>query len=154
MTVTAVRKDPETLTTMIAALVQAGVLVPAEARELIRDVFNREFKRIDDDWTKLPLSLTLAGLTPQGRDDFPVAEDASALGLPGAGASSTPASPADRNLAAVAANLSALRDKLRGAAKAHAEKGAKERKLAFDAGQVIVIPVAKEELATWFEADK
>ncbi len=149
---TPVSKDPETLTTMIASLVQAGVLVPAEARELIRDVFNREFKRIDDDWTKIPLQLTLAGLTPQGRDDFPVAEETSGLGLavptvPGA----TPASPADRNLAAVAANLAALRDKLRGAAKSFAAKGAKERKIAFDQSQVIMIPVAKEELDKWFE---
>ena len=29
-----------------------GVLVPEEGRMLANDIFNREFRRINDDWTK------------------------------------------------------------------------------------------------------
>ena len=35
---------------------------PEEGRVLAGDIFNREFRRIGDDWTKRPITLTLAGI--------------------------------------------------------------------------------------------
>ena len=35
-----------------------GVLTPEEGRTLAGDIFNREFRRIGDDWTKRPITLT------------------------------------------------------------------------------------------------
>src|SRR5690606_13551624 len=39
-----------------------GVLTPEEGRFLAGDIFNREFRKIGDDWTKRPITLTLAGI--------------------------------------------------------------------------------------------
>ena len=52
--------DPETLGKVIAALADAGVVTPGEARELAAGVFNRELPPINEEWTKRPLSITLA----------------------------------------------------------------------------------------------
>ncbi len=59
---TPLARDPERLTDMVEKLVRVGVLVPEEGRMLANDVFNREFRRIKDDWTKRPITLTLAGI--------------------------------------------------------------------------------------------
>jgi hypothetical protein len=42
--------------------VRVGVLTPEEGRTLAGDIFNREFRKIGDDWTKRPITLTLAGI--------------------------------------------------------------------------------------------
>jgi hypothetical protein len=58
-------RNPKDMSEMIAALTKENVLTPAEARELAGDVFNKELKHIDADWSKQPVSLTLAGIPPQ-----------------------------------------------------------------------------------------
>jgi hypothetical protein len=47
---------------MVEKLVRVGVLVPEEGRMLANDIFNREFRRIKDAWTKQPITLTLADI--------------------------------------------------------------------------------------------
>jgi capsid portal protein len=59
---TPVTRDPERMTNMVEKLVRVGVLTPEEGRMLASDIFNREFRRIGDDWTKRPITLTLAGI--------------------------------------------------------------------------------------------
>jgi len=58
-----VTRDPVALSEMIRNLANANVLIPREGRELAEDVFNREFKKLADDWTKQPMPMTLAGIT-------------------------------------------------------------------------------------------
>jgi PBSX family phage portal protein len=62
---TPVARDPERMTQMVEKLVRVGVLTPEEGRILAGDIFNREFQRIGDDWTKRPITLTLAGIQTQ-----------------------------------------------------------------------------------------
>ena len=50
------------MTEMVEKLVRVGVLTPEEGRALAGDIFNREFRKIGDDWTKRPITLTLAGI--------------------------------------------------------------------------------------------
>jgi len=59
---TPVTRDPERMTQMVEKLVRVGVLTPEEGRFLAGDIFNREFRKIGDDWTKRPITLTLAGI--------------------------------------------------------------------------------------------
>ena len=59
---TPVTRDPERMTAMVEKLVRGGVLTPEEGRFLAGDIFNREFRKIGDDWTKRPITLTLAGI--------------------------------------------------------------------------------------------
>ena len=59
---TPVTRDPERMTQMVEKLVRVGVLTPEEGRILAGDIFNREFRKIGDDWTKRPITLTLAGV--------------------------------------------------------------------------------------------
>lgn len=65
-------RDPQAMAEMIKDLVVAGVLTPAEARDLAEGVFNRTFEKLTADWTAQPLALTLAGRTgntdPSDRD--------------------------------------------------------------------------------------
>ncbi|HEU4403752.1 MAG TPA: hypothetical protein VFS43_00430 [Polyangiaceae bacterium] len=53
---TPVTRAPERLTDMVEKLVRVGVLTPEEARVLASDVFNREFRKIGEAWTKQPLT--------------------------------------------------------------------------------------------------
>jgi polyhydroxyalkanoate synthesis regulator phasin len=62
---TPVTRDPERMTEMVEKLVRVGVLTPEEGRLLAGDIFNREFRKIGDDWTKRPITLTLAGVQTQ-----------------------------------------------------------------------------------------
>jgi len=57
-----VTRDPVALSEMIRNLANGHVLTPEESRELSEDVFNREFAKLDAEWTKQPMALTLAGL--------------------------------------------------------------------------------------------
>lgn len=151
---TPVSKDPEALTEMVTKLTMGNVITPEEAREVARDIFNREFKKIDADWTKLPVALTLAGyaLAPAA-DDSAATEAAGALPADTSQPSATPAPVNDRNLAAVAANLSQLRDKLNGAAKVAAERTAQVERKAFDDEQVIKIELTKAQIDELIEND-
>ena len=56
---TPVTRDPERMSVMVERLVRVGVLTPEEGRTLAGDIFNRELRKIGDDWTKRPLTLTL-----------------------------------------------------------------------------------------------
>ncbi len=57
-----VTRDPVAMSEMIRNLANANVLVPAEGRELSEDVFNREFAKIEEAWTRQPMAMTLAGI--------------------------------------------------------------------------------------------
>jgi PBSX family phage portal protein len=65
---TPVTRDPERLTGMVEKLVRVGVLTPEEGRFLAGDIFNRELRKIGDDWVKRPITLTLAGIQNQGAE--------------------------------------------------------------------------------------
>jgi len=56
--------NPIDLTDMITKLVGASILTPEEARELAKGVFNRDFKRIDEVWARVPPDLLKAGIVP------------------------------------------------------------------------------------------
>jgi PBSX family phage portal protein len=58
--------DPYALTEMLSALVKANVIVPAEARQIAAEIFNREFAEIDAPWAKVPLSVYLKENPGQG----------------------------------------------------------------------------------------
>ena len=62
---TPVTRDPERMTGMVEKLVRVGVLTPEEGRVLAGDIFNRELRKIGDDWVRRPLTLTLAGIQTQ-----------------------------------------------------------------------------------------
>lgn len=64
---TPVTRDPERLTGMVEKLVRVGVLTPEEGRFLAGDIFNRELRKIGDDWVKRPITLTLAGIQNNGQ---------------------------------------------------------------------------------------
>jgi PBSX family phage portal protein len=61
-TQTLATRDPERMADMVEKMVRVGVLTPEEGRVLAGDIFNREFQKISDDWTKRPITLTLAGI--------------------------------------------------------------------------------------------
>jgi len=71
------------MTEMVERLVRVGVLTPEEGRLLAGDIFNREFRKIGDDWTKRPITLTLAGIQTGVEDLKPKAVNPEAL-LPSA----------------------------------------------------------------------
>lgn len=78
---TPVTRDPERMTEMVEKLVRVGVLTPEEGRLLAGDIFNREFRKIGDDWTKRPITLTLAGIQNcgSGEELLPSAQQLLAL---------------------------------------------------------------------------
>ena len=76
---TPVTRDPERMTAMVEKLVRVGVLTPEEGRFLAGDIFNREFRKIGDDWTKRPITLTLAGIQTGVQDLRAQTEKASLL---------------------------------------------------------------------------
>ncbi len=127
---TPLARDPERLTDMVEKLVRVGVLVPEEGRILAGDIFNREFRRINKDWTTRPLTLTLAGIQNGASD---VSEKRSSL-LDDA-----------RRLMALRAQLEAEEERL-----------AKERlDLArrYAEGEVERVTVPAAEFARWFEKE-
>jgi len=67
---TPVTRDPERMTDMVEKLVRVGVVTPEEGRVLAGDIFNREFRKLSAAWTKLPITLTLAGIQNQVTDDL------------------------------------------------------------------------------------
>jgi PBSX family phage portal protein len=128
---TPLARDPERLTDMVEKLVRVGVLVPDEGRTLANDIFNREFRRIKDDWTKRPITLTLAGIQT-GVEDL---------------------KDGPKGILADAKKLLALRAQL----EAEEERLAKERlALArrYQDGEAERVPVPAEEFATWIAKGK
>ena len=125
---TPVTRDPERMTEMVERLVRVGVLTPEEGRVLAGDIFNREFRKIGDDWTKRPITLTLAGIQT-GVEDL------------------KPKAPADA-LATSAKHLLAIREDLR----AEEDRLAEGRlELARRYGEAETVRVPKAEFDTWFQ---
>ena len=63
-------RDPVAMAEIIRNLSNANVLVPEEGRELAEDVFNREFRKLDTQWSKQPMPMTLASI-PATRAESP-----------------------------------------------------------------------------------
>jgi PBSX family phage portal protein len=63
-------KDPPSLNQMINESVKVGWLLPREARELGADVFNKQFKKIEEEWADAPMPMTLAQVR-SGNDATP-----------------------------------------------------------------------------------
>lgn len=67
-------RNPIDLAEMISQLVREAILTPEEARELAQGIFNRDFKRIDELWTKIPPKLLIAGILPENAEGFDLLE--------------------------------------------------------------------------------
>lgn len=61
--------DPNDVIEALERAAKAGFLTPEELREIAERVFGIDFKKIDADWVKQPLQLTLAGV-PYEDPDF------------------------------------------------------------------------------------
>jgi len=55
-------RDPEAMAEMVVNLVKVGVLTLGEGRDMCKDIFNRAFVEISEDWTGKPLPFLLAQL--------------------------------------------------------------------------------------------
>lgn len=64
-------RNPIDLADIVTMLVNASVLTPEEGRELAKGIFNRDFKKIDDLWTKIPPNLLMKGILPDGAEPPP-----------------------------------------------------------------------------------
>ena len=127
-----ITKDAAQLTEMIATLLRAGAITPGEARQLAEDVFNREFKRIDEFWVDQPLQLSVVGVMPgdepsetEDKADLTVQDLAEEGGLlrPEQGRKRPPVPPSigKRRLVAQAAHLIKVRDAIRAEERRQAE---------------------------------
>jgi capsid portal protein len=126
-TQTLATRDPERMADMVEKMMRAGVLTPEEGRGLAGDVFNREFVKLGDDWTKRPITLTLAGIQTQA---------ASVAGQPHA-----------PSLLEDAKRLVGLREELR----AEEDRVAHERlELARRYAEPERVTVPREEFESWF----
>ncbi len=129
---TPVTRDPERMTAMVEKLVRVGVLTPEEGRFLAGDIFNREFRKIGDDWTKRPITLTLAGIQTGVED------------LRGRTAKGSLLDDARRLLTLreeLASEEARLADRRVDLARRYLEEGAER------------VPVPREEFDTWFEPE-
>ncbi len=140
-TQTVATRDPERLTDMVEKLVRVGVLVPEEGRALAGDIFNREFRKIHDDWTKRPITLTLAGIQTGVQD----LKD----GPPGAGAAPTAPSLLDD-----AKKLLRLREELAAEEARLADARAALARRYHTGSDVERLRVPPEEFESWFEGGR
>lgn len=60
-----VTRDPQVMSESVQKLMNAGALVPEDGRELAGDIFNREFRRIEKEWTRQPIQLTQSGYSEE-----------------------------------------------------------------------------------------
>ena len=131
---TPVTRDPERTSQMVEKLVRVGVLTPEEGRILAGDIFNREFRRIGDDWTKRPITLTLAGVQT--------------------GVADLRAQTEKSSLVADARRLLHLREELAQEEQHLAEQRlALARRYATDPDRERVV-VPADEFASWFDGDR
>lgn len=63
-------RNPLDLSKIISELVRTSILTPEEARELAKGIFNRDFKKIDELWVKIPPDLLKAGILPEGEGEL------------------------------------------------------------------------------------
>ncbi len=65
-------RSPAEIAELIKVAAPHGGLLPYEIRTLIGDALNRAVTRVDEEWTKWPMPMTLSGLgdagTPEGQD--------------------------------------------------------------------------------------
>ncbi|MFZ5787446.1 MAG: phage portal protein [Acidobacteriota bacterium] len=130
---TPVTRDPERMTDMVEKLVRVGVLTPEEGRLLAGDIFNREFRKLGDDWTKRPITLTLAGIQTQ-QTDVDAGSRRTAL-LDGA------------------RSIMNLRDELVAEEEQLAERRLDLARRYLAGDDVVRIEVPRDELASWFEEE-
>jgi hypothetical protein len=110
------------------------VLTPEEGRLLASDIFNREFRKIGDDWVKRPITLTLAGIQTGVEDLRARTEKGSIV-------------DDARRLLRLREELDAEETRL-----AQERLNLARRYLAGD--DVVRIEVPRDELASWFEEEK
>jgi PBSX family phage portal protein len=60
--------NPKDLSDIIVNLIEAGIIIPEEARELIQNIFNKDFKKIEEVWTKVPIEILKLGILPEGEE--------------------------------------------------------------------------------------
>lgn len=131
-TATVTTRDPERMTDQVEKLTKVGVLTPGEARTLAGDIFNRDLERIDADWTKRPITLTLAGIQ-NGVQDL-----------------QTGARP--ETVVDSAKRLLTLRDELEAdEAKRHEARLAEARRLLAEGPETETIKVPRAEFASWLQ---
>jgi len=130
---TPVTRDPERMTEMVERLVRVGVLTPEEGRVLAGDIFNREFRKIGDDWTKRPITLTLAGIQTQAVNVGGSVPDAS--------------SPSDE------ARAAALAEVRRELAREEDELADARMRQAREHAEAARVRVPSEEFRAWFGGD-
>lgn len=141
-------RDPERMTDMVEKLVRVGVLTPEEGRVLAGDIFNREFRKLGDDWTKRPITLTLAGIQTQtvelGHGSEPALK-AENGGIPTD--TSTGPEPLDEAERQALSRLTAARAAM-GPAESMGEGAGLE-----DDGKPGVLRVPREEMDSWLEEE-
>jgi len=130
---TPVTRDPERMTDMVEKLVRVGVLTPEEGRLLASDIFNREFRKIGDDWVKRPITLTLAGIQTGVEDLRARTEKGSILDD--------------------ARRLLRLREELDTEEARLAQERLDLARRYLDEKDVVRIEVPRDELASWFEEE-
>jgi PBSX family phage portal protein len=150
-------RDPEALSRMVALLAANNVLTPAEARNLAQDVFNQPFENLKEEWTKKPISITLAELNLKGKqgDGF---DEAGGNSVPNAGPTQTSngvpqkpkTTPPDRTKPKPKSD-----NKLRATAKAILMHKSLEDAAEADAEDLeeIVIKVPNPEFMSWWKTD-
>lgn len=57
-------RDPIDLAEIVALFVTSAILTPEEGRELAESIFNRNFTKLDELWTKIPPELLKSGILP------------------------------------------------------------------------------------------
>ncbi|MFZ5784926.1 MAG: phage portal protein [Acidobacteriota bacterium] len=131
---TPVTRDPERMTAMVERLVRVGVLTPEEGRLLASDIFNREFRKIGDDWVKRPITLTLAGIQTGVEDLRARTEKGSLLDD--------------------ARRLLRLREELDAEETRLAQERLNLARRYLTGDDVVRIEVPRDEIASWFEEEK
>ena len=131
-TQTLATRDPERMTDMVERLVRVGVLTPEEGRILAGDIFNREFQKIGDDWTKRPIPLTLAGIQT-GVEDL--------------------RGPRSGDLLSGAKQLLSLREELRGEEERLAQRRMELARAALEKPEPERMLVPRDEWKHWFSEE-
>jgi PBSX family phage portal protein len=127
---TPVTRDPERMTEMVEKLVRVGVLTPEEGRLLASDIFNREFAKLGADWTKRPITLTLAGIQT-GVEDLH-------------------RKPAEETLVDQAKRLLALREELAAEEQARTRRRIELARGVLEESGAERVPVPASEWSKWF----
>jgi len=152
-----VNRDPATMADIIRGLVNANVLTPEEARDLVGEVFNKEFKKISAPWVKQPVPLTLAGVAIGPEEQSPLVGPEVPSDRPSPGSLVPPGSAKRRrrappqDMVQEAKRLLQLRDALRKAEATAADRAFRETKAEETETEVVHVPA--DEMRCWFEPE-